>query len=126
MTSAITNLSIFDLDDDISSAGNIGWVVKHSSLMNLFFKEIDTCENIFFITPQRLLREKILFDYQFLSTGANSMDKKLLNFVDIKKSYNQSCLTFKVSLRGNCEKRAYEIFRKEGPLALLPLEKNLY
>ena len=46
--------------------------------------------------------------------------------IDIKKSYNQSCLTFKVSLRGHCEKRAYEIFRKEGPLALLPLEKNLY
>ena len=49
-----------------------------------------------------------------------------MDFVDIKKSYNQSCLTFKVSLRGHCENRAYEIFRKEGPLALLPLEKNLY
>ncbi len=126
VTSAITNLSIYDLDDDISSAENIGWVVKHSDLMNVFFKEIDNYENIFFMTPQNLLRKKIIFDYQFFSTGANSLDKKLLGFVDIKKSYNQSCLTFKVSLRGNCEKRAYEIFRKEGPLALLPLEKNLY
>jgi len=125
-TSAITNLSISDLDDDISSAENIGWVVKHSDLMNVFFQEIDNNENIFFITPQRLLRKKILFDYKFLSTGANSLDKKSFNFVDIKKSYNQSCLTFKVYLRGNCEKRAYEIFRKEGPLALLPLENNLY
>jgi len=125
-TSAITNLSISDLDDDISSAKNIGWVVKHSDLMNVFFQEIDNYENIFFITPQRLLRKKILFDYKFLATGANSLDKKSFNFVDIKKSYNQSCLTFKVSLRGNCEKRAYEILRKEGPLALLPLENNLY
>ncbi len=124
--SAITNLSISDLDDDISSAENIGWVVKHSDLMNVFFQEIDNYKNIFFITPQRLLRKKILFDYKFLSTGANSLDKKSFNFVDIKKSYNQSCLTFKVSLRGNCEKRAYEILRKEGPLALLPLENNLY
>ncbi len=126
VTSAMTNLSINDLDDDISSAENIGWVVKHSDLTKVFFQEIDNYENIFFMTPQRLLRKKILFDYQFLSSGANSLDKKLFNFVDIKKSYNQSCLTFKVSLRGNCEKRAYEIFRKEGPLALLPLEKNLY
>ena len=126
VTSAITNLSIFDLDDDINSAQNIGWVVKHSDLMNIFFQEIDNYENIIFITPQRLLRKKILFDYQFLSTGANSLDKRLFDFVDLKKSYNQSCLTFKVSLRGNCEKRAYELFRKEGPLALLPLEKNLY
>ncbi len=126
VTSAFTNLSTSDLDDDISSSQNIGWVVKHSDLMNVFFQEIDNYENIIFMTPQRLLRKKILFDYQFFSTGANSLDKKFLDFVDIKKSYNQSCLTFKVSLRGHRERRAYEIFRKEGPLALLPLEKNLY
>lgn len=126
VTSAFTNLSTSDLDNDISSAENIGWVVKHSDLIKVFFQEIDNYENIFFMTPQRLLSKKILFDYQFLAAGANSLDKKTLNFVDLKKSYNQSCLTFKVSLRGNCEKRAYEIFRKEGPLALLPLEKNLY
>ena len=111
-TSAFTNLSIFDLDDDISSAENIGWVIKHSDLMNVFFKEIDNYENIYFMTPNRLLRKKILFDYEFFSTGANSLDKKFLDFIDIKKSYSQSCLTFKVSLRGHCEKRAYEIFRK--------------
>ena len=126
VTSSKTNLTISDLDDDIRSAGNIGWVVKHSDLMKVFFREIDNYENIFFMTPQKLLNKKILFDYQFLSTGANSLDKKMLDFIEIKKSYNQSCLTFKVSLRGNCENRAYEIFRKEGPLALLPLEKNLY
>ena len=126
VTSAITNLSISDLDDDISSYENIGWVVKHSDLMNVFFLEIENHDNIFFMSSKKLLHKKILFDYQFFSTGANSLDKKLLNILDIKKSYNQSCLTFKVSLRGNCEKRAYEIFRKEGPLALLPLEKNLY
>jgi 2-octaprenyl-6-methoxyphenol hydroxylase len=126
VTSAFTNLSISDLDDDISSAKNIGWVVKHADLINVFFQEIDNHENIFFTTPQKLSRKKILFDYNFFSTGANSLDKNNLDFINLKKSYNQSCLTFKVSLRGNYEKRAYEIFRKEGPLALLPLNKNLY
>ena len=42
------------------------------------------------------------------------------------RSYNQSCLTFEVLVRGNVPRRAYEIFRKEGPLALLPLDKNKY
>ena len=126
ITSKITILSISDLDNDINSFQNIGWVIKHSDLMNIFFQEIDNYENIFFMTSQKLSNKKIIFDYQFFSTGANSLDKNLLNFVDIKKSYNQSCLTFKVFLRGNCDKRAYEIFRKEGPLALLPLEKNIY
>jgi len=86
VTSKITNLSISDLDDDISSAENIGWVIKHSDLMNTFFQEIDNYENIFFISPQKLIGKKILFDYHFFSTGANSLDKKLLDFVDIKKS----------------------------------------
>jgi 2-octaprenyl-6-methoxyphenol hydroxylase len=126
VTSSTTNLTTFDLDEDISTSKNIGWVVKHSDLMNVFFKEIYKYENISFITPQKLLDKKLFFDYQFFATGANSLDKKLLDFINIKKSYNQSCLTFKVSIRGNYEKRAYEIFRKEGPLALLPLEKNLY
>ena len=126
VTSANTYLKISDLDDDISCAKNIGWVVKHSDLMNVFFQEIDVYENIFFMTPQKLLLKKIIFDYQFFSSGANSLDKKFLDFINIKKSYNQSSLTFKVSLRGNCEKRAYEIFRKEGPLTLLHLDKNLH
>ncbi len=120
------NLRISDLDNDIRSASNIGWVVKHNDLMNVFFQEIDKQDNIFFNTQQKLSKEDILFDYQFISTGAKSADKKVFNFIDIKKSYNQSCLTFKVLLRGHSERRAYEIFRKEGPLALLPLNKNLY
>jgi len=126
VTTAFTKLTIDDLDDDISSAKNIGWVVKHSDLMNVFFREIDNFDNIFFMKPQNLSEKKILFDYQFFSTGANSFDKKLLNTIDLKKNYDQSCLTFKVSLRGNIEKRAYEIFRDEGPLAFLPLGKNFY
>ena len=126
VTSAFTNLTIDDLDDDIRSAQNIGWVIKHSDLMNVFFREIDNYDNIFFMKPQKLYTKKILFDYQFFSTGANSFDKKLFHFIDLKKNYDQSCLTFKVSLRGNSEKRAYEIFRDEGPLALLPLGENLY
>ena len=126
VTSAFTKLTIDDLDFDISSAENIGWVIKHSDLMNVFFREIDNYDNIFFMKPQNLTEKKILFDYQFFSTGATSFDKKIFNFINFKKNYNQACLTFKVSLRGNCEKRAYEIFRDEGPLALLPLGKNLY
>ena len=125
-TSSLTYLTTADLDKDIRSAENIGWVVKHTDLMNVFFREVDNNDNIFFMTPQNLHHKKISFDYKFLSTGANSLDKKFFDYITIKKSYDQSCLTFKVALRGNFEKRAYEIFRKEGPLALLPLDKNLY
>ena len=121
-----TILTTLDLDKDISSLDTIGWVVKHSDLMNVFFFEIDKLDNIFFKSSLNLSNENINYDYKFISTGANSNYMKNNNYIDFKKSYNQSCLTFEVLVRGNVHKRAYEIFRKEGPLALLPLDVNRY
>ena len=124
--SDFTILNTSDLDKDISSLKTIGWVVKHTDLMNVFFDEIDKINNIFFRSSLDLAYEDINFDYNFISTGANSNFKKNKNYIDFKKSYNQSCLTFEVLVRGNVHRRAYEIFRKEGPLALLPLDTNRY
>ena len=121
-----TILTSSDLDKDISDLNTIGWVIKHSDLMNVFFDEIDKSDNIFFKSSLDLINQDIFFNYKFIATGANTNLKKRKNFIDIKKSYNQSCLTFEVSVRGNVYKRAYEIFRKEGPLALLPLKSNRY
>ena len=126
VTSDFTILTTSDLDKDISSLDTIGWVVKHSDLMKVFFDEIDKVDNVFFRSSLELSFENINFDYKFISTGANSNYKKYPNFIDFKKSYNQSCLTFEVLVRGNINRRAYEIFRKEGPLALLPLDANRY
>ena len=126
ITSDFTILTTSDLDKDISSTDTIGWVVKHSDLINVFFDEIDKKDNIFFKSSLDLSYEDINFDYKFISTGSNSNYQKNKNFIDFKKSYNQSCLTFEVLVRGNVHRRAYEIFRKEGPLALLPLDTNRY
>ena len=121
-----TILTTSDLDKDISSLNTIGWVVKHSDLMNVFFNEINNINNIVFNSSLDSFDKNIIFDYEFIATGANSNYKKNHNYLDIKKSYNQSCLTFEVLVRGNIHRRAYEIFRKEGPLALLPLDSKRY
>ena len=126
VTSDFTILTTSDLDKDISSVDGIGWVVKHSDLMNVFFDEIDKMDNIFFISSLNSTFDDIKFDYKFISTGANTNYQKNHNFLNFRKSYNQSCLTFEVLVRGNVPRRAYEIFRKEGPLALLPLDENRY
>ena len=126
VTSDFTILTTSDLDKDISSVDGIGWVVKHSDLMNVFFDEIDKMDNIFFISSLNSTFDDIKFDYKFISTGANTNYQKNQNFLNFRKSYNQSCLTFEVLVRGNVPRRAYEIFRKEGPLALLPLDENRY
>ncbi len=126
VTSDFTILTTSDLDNDISSLDSIGWVVKHSDLMSLFFYEIDKVDNIIFKSSLNSSFNDINFDYKFISTGANSNTKKNKKFIGLRKSYNQSCLTFEVLIRGNIPRRAYEIFRKEGPLALLPLSANKY
>jgi len=126
VTSSFTNLTISDLDQDIVSENNIGWVIKHSDLMKVFFDTIDLHDNIIFKQQGKQSNENKFFDFQFISTGANTSKKRTLNIFDIKKEYNQACLTFKVLVRGNFKRRAYEIFRDEGPLALLPLDVNLY
>ena len=126
LISTFSILNISDLDKDIRTLNSIGWVLKHSDLMKVFFDEIDKIDNIFFQPSLDLIVKNISFDYKFISTGANSNYQKTQNYLSLKKSYNQSCLTFEVLVRGNVPKRAYEIFRKEGPLALLPLDKNRY
>lgn len=126
VTSDFTILTTSDLDRDISSLNAIGWVMKHSDLMDVFFGEIDKIDNIFFKSSLDLSLDDIIFDYKFISTGANSNFKKNANHINFRKSYKQSCLTFEVLVRGNIHRRAYEIFRKEGPLALLPLDRNRY
>ena len=126
ITSDFTILTTSDLDKNISSLDTIGWVVKHSDLINFFFEEVDKINNIFFISPLNLNYKDIKFDYKFISTGSNSNFKNNKRFINFKKSYNQSCLTFEVLVRDSSHKRAYEIFRKEGPLALLPLDANKY
>ncbi len=124
--SDFTILTTSDLDKDLSHIDTIGWVVKHSDLMNVFFDEIDKRDNIFFRSSLESSYKNINFDYLFISTGANSNYIKNQKNIDFKKSYNQSCLTFEVLVRGNVQRRAYEIFRNEGPLALLPLDSNRY
>ena len=126
LTASLSILTISDLDLDISSLDTIGWVVKHSDLMKVFFEEVDNIDNIFFQSSSDISNTNIIFDYKFIAYGANAKYQKNQNYFRFNKPYNQSCLTFTVLVRGNVHKRAYEIFRKEGPLALLPLDNNKY
>ena len=118
--------SINDLSLDLQNSLGVGWVVKHSVLTQLLFDVLSKYENVAFVNRNLLFSSKKDFDYEFVADGANSSFKKIYGMLNLKKNYRQSCLTFKVLLRGNVKKRAYEIFRDEGPLALLPLSENLY
>lgn len=118
--------SIKDLSPDLDNSRDIGWVIKHSVLTRVLLERLSTHENVTFTNKYVDKISRKDFDYEFIADGANSCFKKTNALLNFKNNYNQSCLTFKVRLRGNVKQRAYEIFRYEGPLALLPLSENIY
>ena len=103
---------------------DIGWVVEHKNLMKLLLNKInnnklikklnfDSCDNNH-------------FDFIIAADGRESSTRKKWQVKYFKSFYNQRCISFKAILNGSPHKRAYEIFRSEGPLALLPLSDKIY
>jgi 2-octaprenyl-6-methoxyphenol hydroxylase len=54
--------------------------------------------------------------------GPHSPHREALGIAVWQHSYRQSCLTAQVTLRGTEADQAWELFRPEGPFAVLPLE----
>ena len=103
---------------------NIGWVIEHKHLMDILINTIK--ENKFINRLNVDSTENKTFDFIFAADGRDSSSRKNWKIGYFKRFYNQKCLSFRAILRGAPDKRAYEIFRHEGPLALLPLENNIY
>ena len=103
---------------------NIGWVIEHKFLMKIF---LDSINNNKFIYRSNINSTNDA-DYNFIlaADGRDSSTRQSWNIKYIKRFYEQRCISFRAVLEGIPYQRAYEIFRHEGPLALLPLRNNIY
>ena len=103
-----------------------GWTAKYSDFKNLLINKFINYDNVHFISKDQLTNESPIFDYEF-------------NFIDYKKIYNlckfpfsilkkidDYILIFHAYVRGNVEKRLYEINTTDGLLILTPINKNFY
>ena len=72
------------------------------------------------------LNQDANFDFILAADGRNSDSRKNWKINYYKRFYKQRCISFKAILRGLPHKRAYEIFKNQGPLALLPLGNDVY
>jgi len=113
-----------DLKSLNSDQTDIGWVVEHKLLMELLINKINN--NKFVKKLNYDSTDDKDFDFILACDGRESSFRKKWQIKYFKSFYKQKCISFKATLNGSPTKRAYEIFKSEGPLALLPLSKNIY
>ncbi len=109
-----------------SNNNEIGWIIEHCELMDIVVKHLYKSDNI--ITNYNTQASIDIGDFD-LVIAADGHNSTLRNKIDInlfRIKYSQSCLTAKVLIRGAKSKVAYEVFRHEGPLAVLPMSNNIY
>ena len=99
---------------------NIGWTARYSKIKCLLIDKLNRLKNVHFIPENQLIDESIIFDFEF--NFKNSEEYPLSIF----KGLDEQIIIFNVYLRGNVEKRMYEINTTEGLLILTPINKNLY
>ena len=124
----VLSQSVFVRNNDLKSLNkdqtDIGWVVEHKLLMELLINKINNNEFIKKLNFDST--NDADFDFILASDGRESSTRKKWQIKYFKSLYNQKCISFKAILNGSPYKRAYEIFKSQGPLALLPLSKNIY
>ncbi len=97
-----------------------GWTAKHSDIKSLLKNKLKDFDNVYFILKNQLVDESKTFDFEF---NFKSYDEYPLKTHNRKK---EQILIFNVFLRGNVEKRLYEINTTDGLLILTPINNNFY
>ena len=119
-------LSTKDLNESNYKSNAVGWTIDHKILMEVLFEKINISNQINLQLNCLKIKDDIDYDYHFAADGISSKSRNKWNIGTYSYIYRQKCITFKALLRVNHSNRAYEIFRKEGPMAILPMGNDLY
>ena len=103
----------------------IGWILDHHPLMELLLNRLQQSDNVDLHlgspAPQPNSNDLIV-----AADGPRSTTRLKWGIRCWTFRYRQGCLTSKVALRGVQPGMAYELFRSEGPLAILPLGEGVF
>ena len=117
---------------------NLGYIVKNSKLINLLIKKLESKENVKFITKSKIdslnydksticslsNKHKIRSKMIIAADGKHSTVKKIIGIKSHKKNYNEKALVVNFLHDRPHNNTAYEFFFKNGPLAILPMQKE--
>ena len=116
----------------------LGKIVPNNELHNLILSKVHNVSNINIhndiITEIENKNESVILkigskkeiksDCVILAYGKNLVIKKALSKNMIIDKFNQTALSIQINVSKTNQKKAYQYFTKNGPLALLPLSKN--
>lgn len=122
-TAAAVPFTTADLSRRSSQAeAAVGWIGQHQDVMAVLLAAIDQTPRIRLQlgSPPSPLDPGAV-DLLVAADGPDSPSRQALGIQQWQWTYRQRCLTAQVRLRGVGAQQAWELFRPEGPMALLPL-----
>ena len=126
---AATKSQVLFSQTDLATANRkhdgIGWILDHRPLMELLLARLKGNKNIemHLAEPCPAPSSDALI---VAADGPGSPTREAWGIRHWGVRYRQGCLTAKVALRGLAHDRACELFRPEGPFAVLPLGQGIF
>ena len=118
------NFTELDLHSANRPSKSVGWILDHCALMKLLMNRLENSSNVTLFLGEAAKQSAFLsddFGLVIAADGPRSPTRKQFRFPWWSHSYSQGCLTAKVRFRDVDSEKAFECFRPEGPLAILPL-----
>jgi len=104
----------------------VGWIGQHGPLMAVLLEAMAQHAAISLELGCPPLEGPPPVDLEVAADGGGSALRSGAGIGVWRRPYRQSCLTVQVELRGSAADQAWELFRPEGPFAVLPLGKRRF
>ena len=100
----------------------VGWILQHQPLMQLLLQAAERHPSVHLaFGDARACTAADPVDLEVAADGHGSPRRHAAGIRHWRRPYRQGCLTVQVRLRGSAVDQAWELFRPEGPFAVLPL-----
>lgn len=115
-----------------AAGGAVGWILQHPPLMAVLLRALQAEPAIRLrlglSQPEAIAASPSAegFDLLVAADGHDSPTRQAAGLRRWGFAYRQGCLTVQVRLRGGQPEQAWELFRPEGPFAVLPLGGDAY
>jgi len=105
-----------------AASGAVGWILQHQPLMELLLRALEQHSGVSLsLGDPASCAATSPVDLEVAADGHHSPRRTAAGLRQWRRAYRQGCLTVQVRLRGSKPDQAWELFRPEGPFAVLPL-----